>query len=90
MSVITHFFFLLFRCVPESVRWLQSQNRTIDMFKVLNKVAKSNGKTLSPQIKASLILSSTKNGKVLETVINYILSKICYISCIVTVTSSFT
>jgi len=76
MSVIHTFIFLLFRCVPESVRWLQSQSRTIDMFKILTKVAESNGKTLSPQIKASLILSSTKNGSALEMVINYILSKL--------------
>lgn len=44
----------LHRYVPESMRWLQTQNRIEEMAKILTKVAESNGKTLPNSVKEAL------------------------------------
>ncbi|XP_022167889.1 solute carrier family 22 member 21-like isoform X2 [Myzus persicae] len=48
--------------VPESMRWLQTQNRIEEMAKVLSKVAKSNGKTLPSSVKEALIANTKANA----------------------------
>ncbi|KAF0767385.1 solute carrier family 22 member 21-like [Aphis craccivora] len=48
--------------VPESMRWLQTQNRIEEMANVLSKVAKSNGKTLPASVKEALIANSIANA----------------------------
>lgn len=49
---------LQYRYVPESIRWLQTQNRIEEMTKILSKVAKSNGKVLPDGIEETLTLSA--------------------------------
>lgn len=56
---------MLYRYVPESMRWLQTQNRIEEMCEILSKIAKSNGKTLPPCIKDTLIT----NAQTTETVL---------------------
>ncbi|XP_060880528.1 solute carrier family 22 member 21-like isoform X1 [Metopolophium dirhodum] len=48
--------------VPESMRWLQTQNRIEEMAKVLSKVAESNGKTLPSSVKEALIANTKANA----------------------------
>ncbi|XP_027853755.2 solute carrier family 22 member 21-like isoform X2 [Aphis gossypii] len=48
--------------VPESMRWLQTQNRIEEMANVLSKVAKSNGKILPASVKEALIANSIANS----------------------------
>ncbi|XP_025209233.1 solute carrier family 22 member 21-like isoform X1 [Melanaphis sacchari] len=53
--------------VPESMRWLQTQNRIEDMANVLSKIAKSNGKTLPSSVKEALIANTLANAEATNT-----------------------
>lgn len=60
-----------FRYIPESMRWLQTQNRIEEMAKILTKVAKSNGKTLPPSVKEALVAHSQSiNNPSKQVIIN--------------------
>lgn len=64
--------FFINRYVPESMRWLQTQNRIEEMSKILSKVAKSNGKTLPPSVKEALLANPIINNNASKMVItNY-------------------
>lgn len=52
------------RLLPESVRWLQSQNRMSEVIDVLAKVANSNGKVLLPHVRESLMASTTVSREI--------------------------
>lgn len=58
----------MIRYVPESMRWLQTQNRIEEMAKILSKVAKSNGKTLPSSVKEALIANAKANNDASKTV----------------------
>ncbi|CAH1732788.1 solute carrier family 22 member 21-like isoform X2 [Aphis gossypii] len=48
--------------VPESLRWLQTENRVAEVAKVLSKVAESNGKTIPDCVKDALVVNIKANG----------------------------
>lgn len=56
------FCFVRFRYVPESMRWLQTQNRIEEMAEVLAKIAKSNGKTMPASVKEALLTNPKSNN----------------------------
>jgi len=58
----------VYRYVPESMRWLQTQNRIEEMANVLSKVAKSNGKTLPSSVKEALIANTKANADATNSV----------------------
>ncbi|XP_025207541.1 solute carrier family 22 member 21-like [Melanaphis sacchari] len=53
--------------LPESLRWLQTENRVEEVAKVLSKIAKSNGKTLPDCVKEALIVNTKSKGNVTDT-----------------------
>lgn len=59
----------IYRYVPESLRWLQTENRVGEVAKILSKVAESNGKTIPDCVKDALVVSTKDNGNVTDTVI---------------------
>lgn len=63
---------IIYRYVPESMRWLQTQNRIEEMSKILSKVAKSNGKSLPPSVQEALMTNAKVNNNACQTVIIYI------------------
>ncbi|VVC33623.1 Sugar transporter, conserved site,Major facilitator superfamily domain,Major facilitator, sugar [Cinara cedri] len=52
--------------VPESMRWLQTQNRIEEMTKILSKVAKSNGKALPPSVREALASNPSINNNLVN------------------------
>ncbi|XP_050535666.1 solute carrier family 22 member 4-like isoform X2 [Daktulosphaira vitifoliae] len=48
--------------VPESMRWLQTQNRIEEMAEILAKIAKSNGKTMPASVKEALLTNPKSNN----------------------------
>lgn len=62
-----NYFFLtstVCRYVPESMRWLQTQNRIEEMAKILAKVAKSNGKALPSNVTEALKVQANPSKEV--------------------------
>ncbi|XP_050436536.1 solute carrier family 22 member 21-like isoform X2 [Adelges cooleyi] len=54
--------------VPESMRWLQTQNRIEEMANILAKIAKSNGKTMPVSVKEALLNDPKSNNNQDENV----------------------
>uniref|UniRef100_A0A2S2PLV9 Solute carrier family 22 member 21 n=1 Tax=Schizaphis graminum TaxID=13262 RepID=A0A2S2PLV9_SCHGA len=53
--------------VPESLRWLQTENQIEEVANVLSKVAKSNGKTLPACVKEALVANTKAKANVTDT-----------------------
>lgn len=61
MSVLDNIILSVIRYMPESMRWLQTQNRLEEMTETLSKVAKSNGKALPSNVVEALRVSNQSN-----------------------------